>query len=590
MRGLRRAAALLLAPVASLSLGSSSSNQLVSFELPVSGGDDTISGDRKQLVIFFVDVQKSSDICGPATLHINHAPLAQDELGRGSGLLDYAFGGGTITAHWCFLCDGARGDAEDSSPVSQTLFMAVSALDGVALDEEFEFSVTFQQTLPAITAVEGDLLMPRGVDDDDDDGAEDVWDEKQIDGVLDENGEVVWDDAEEDFLNFEEEALELQELREEEFHLRTLIWAKETALMSRLGQPLPPYPGDLPADFDFELEDAAPKECDSIRCRVESWISSIKQMFEANIEGHIVSSTEFGDDVQADRPRVSYSHPHYVLPATSADVSENLADTEEIHIIESMRDGPKEKPMMRLGVHQDSAASANVSSYDTIVQALSPTMQQQHPLISAMGVAAIAFALFSLCGARMIHRRWLAHRVVDDSEHGRRFRGFRRRWNRRHGHRSTREERRARRAARREAFKSGFSALIHRLLSPFLDEEKEAERRRAVAAETTTVQEEIAGLREAAELVENLVAVEEGRGRGGHGYSAVPQPAPAPVVNVSYAGFETEEVRPPSYEEERVVADGFRYTPGSSDRTPSSAVSDTSRGTFTSSDRLGYNK
>lgn len=87
---------------------------------------------------------------------------------------------------------------------------------------------------------------------------------------------------------------------------------------------------------------------------------------------------------------------------------------------------------------------------------------------------------------------------------------------------------------------------------------------------STTLEDDIAGFREVASMVESLVAVEEGRGRS---FDDVRRPQ-----------REEDEVPPPSYEsdsaEASMVADGFRYTPGGHGYPQSTPQ--------TSSDRLGY--
>jgi hypothetical protein len=141
-----------------------------------------------------------------------------------------------------------------------------------------------------------------------------------------------------------------------------------------------------------------------------------------------------------------------------------------------------------------------------------------------------------------------------------------------------RQQRRRRRADRRE--------FVKRLLfGPWLgrhaysdEEEKEAMLQRH--EEETSMEDELASCRMAADMVGDMVAAEEGRALlaaaerrtavGRVEVDAVPQPG-----FVQYMEEEDEEVLP-AYDErsDSSVADGLRYTPGSSAYTPSSSGSD----------------
>lgn len=175
--------------------------------------------------------------------------------------------------------------------------------------------------------------------------------------------------------------------------------------------------------------------------------------------------------------------------------------------------------------------------------------------------------------------------------------------------RGTREERRARRESRREAFRRRRAARKARCKSFFSrlcfgrfcaddgdDEEKTAMmRERSDSEDSSTMEQEIASFRNAANVVGDMVAAEEGRShrqpvcqhyhhaqqqtRPGHEVRRIPAELPSPTSAFpDYHGMQEEAL--PAYEEDSnenssamapsVVTDGFRYTPGSSIYTPSS--------------------
>lgn len=139
-----------------------------------------------------------------------------------------------------------------------------------------------------------------------------------------------------------------------------------------------------------------------------------------------------------------------------------------------------------------------------------------------------------------------------------------------------RQERRRRHAERRE--------FVKRLLfGPWFgrrdyaeDEEKEAMLQRH--EEETSVEEELASCRMAADVVSDIVAAEEGRAplaaqQGGDAAVTTGQVEVGGLQQPSFARYmqeEDEEVLP-AYDErsDSSVADGLRYTPGSSAYTPS---------------------
>lgn len=104
---------------------------------------------------------------------------------------------------------------------------------------------------------------------------------------------------------------------------------------------------------------------------------------------------------------------------------------------------------------------------------------------------------------------------------------------------------------------------------------------------STTMTEEIAQFRNAASVVDDIVSAEEGRARTAayvHGHIPEPIPIPAREESALVRDYDIgsqvgdgEEL--PAYEDNdgsemsSVVADGFRYTPGSSEYSPQQSTS-----------------
>lgn len=177
--------------------------------------------------------------------------------------------------------------------------------------------------------------------------------------------------------------------------------------------------------------------------------------------------------------------------------------------------------------------------------------------------------------------------------------------------RLSREERRALRQARRNAFRrrrarfhqrreacrGAVRDFFRRIFRRVCDEEEKeamlAEHRRrrsglesSAAGEETTMEQEFANFREAAQVVGELVAAEEGRvtantvreRREGETIQiagtipSLPLSPPTPMGSFpDYVGVEDLPAYEADDSDSAVVADGFRYAPGSSEYTPSSS-------------------
>ncbi|KAH8172745.1 hypothetical protein LIA77_07000 [Sarocladium implicatum] len=231
-----------------------------------------------------------------------------------------------------------------------------------------------------------------------------------------------------------------------------------------------------------------------------------------------------------------------------------------------------------------------------------------HALISALAFALFVFVLFSLFSVLYAHRERIRTALAERRarRHDRRRRWFR-----------TWAERRAEKEARKQAIRDFFSHLIGRFLSHSAAEKKAAEEERtqvlletqaeegrlnqseqfvnmseriSLEAQQTSMAQEIAGLRAAAAMVEDIVnATSMPRPQGQPQLQRKSTEAPLAPTRTSMSESITYDDVPPSYEEQShdsaVVADGFRYEPGSRGR-----FSHTMADVSLSSDRLGYDK
>jgi hypothetical protein len=158
-----------------------------------------------------------------------------------------------------------------------------------------------------------------------------------------------------------------------------------------------------------------------------------------------------------------------------------------------------------------------------------------------------------------------------------------------------REECRRRRAFRRAAHKHIIRRFLSRISGNGIDDESTAdyeEKREQLLSESeddlsTTMTEEIVQFRNAASVVDDMVSAEEGRARTVayvHGHQPEPIPIPAREESALMRGYDIgsqvgdgEEL--PAYEDHdgsemsSVIADGFRYTPGSSEYSPQQSAS-----------------
>jgi hypothetical protein len=203
-------------------------------------------------------------------------------------------------------------------------------------------------------------------------------------------------------------------------------------------------------------------------------------------------------------------------------------------------------------------------------------------LLTSLGIMSVVFGISALRGLRVL-RRLMHSKPYHERRAARRVRRALRR-----------ESRAARSNARKVALRELMRNAIGRVFGQDGtdddddgdEDEKFSDKTEIVNQTTNTMEEEISGFRDAAIIVDDLIAAEEGRQerlqRERETTAPERQELPCP-------GYISEDDTPPAYTEEmNLVTDGFRYTPGCMVSRSSGASSATDNGS--DSDRLGYNK
>ncbi|KAL7933766.1 hypothetical protein V8C35DRAFT_303815 [Trichoderma chlorosporum] len=163
MRGLSKAATLILAPTAVLARPLPT-NPVFSRDVPtesafsVAVAVDT-SGSREakaadQTLVFNLDIQESSEACSQAKVRIDGFLLSQDDNGTGQGTFA-SLGGHTVTASWNFTCK----EHKRRIPWDQDLMVTIISLDGETVPET-SFVTSFRQRTPVkVYDVGGDSVI-----------------------------------------------------------------------------------------------------------------------------------------------------------------------------------------------------------------------------------------------------------------------------------------------------------------------------------------------------------------------------------------------------------------------------------------------
>jgi len=292
------------------------------------------------------------------------------------------------------------------------------------------------------------------------------------------------------------------------------------------------------------------------------------------------------------------------LPSPTTTSTEDGKADDDFHTMEqpSEQQQQRVKPVKSFGASKTSPTPSTRSSQTPFAMPSLPPPDKD--LVMTLVLAAIAFTVFSLSSICLIRMRY----TPDIQRRPRR-------------HHETHEERLARDESRRQAVRGFFRGMFCGLLdlhekdeSPEAATSSSSPQGRDLRAEEdarpetppTTMEQELAGFREAASMVSNLIAAEEGR----HSrmmqqrrtqpdditprMPPVPPPRPSLVdpARAMYTGYNNDSSSSlPTYEfanvETSMISDGFRYSPGQFQYAPSSPTETGSQGT-SSSDRLGY--
>ncbi|UNI22002.1 hypothetical protein JDV02_007932 [Purpureocillium takamizusanense] len=477
-----------------------------------------------EALTFRLDVEQSNHACDQGNLRINGHRLNQTVNGGGQGIISRS-GDTAVRANWLFSCLQS-----EKAPYDQAVSVTVYEVDGRPI-EPAGFETFFRQRHPvSIVDVDGaavvnrlhTLSIPQAG----------TQERPLTNGVYgqDKNeaeprptlATAVQDDI-------HSKVQELDLLRIQARRLGDLIFEKEQAIAQLLGKK-PPVPS-VKVD-----------NCESIRCVLSYLSRKFKDATGtlgkdlAELKGFVADA----DDVRLPTPD-DLNADFWREAQTDDDVEdENEPDVYEITNKDGSWEWEEEVVLTAEEVTALQEADRHAYRFH----------RRQPRLLTAIALAILAICSLSLWAIHHLHRRTRQASRNETQALG----STECQW-------SLREscaERRARRQARKESVRAVVQGLLSRWKGARHDdlEKTVEEKAQDVEEGDTTMEEEIAQFREAAAMVGDIVAAEEGRARRSHqGQNAV-----------DVGGDEADS--PPSYEsvsnESSVVANGFRYTPGSS--------------------------
>ncbi|KAM0368246.1 hypothetical protein ACHAPK_006760 [Fusarium culmorum] len=527
------------------------------------------------------DVEESEEVCGPASIKLNGEPLNQDAKGHGVGSF-LVNNETTISAEWAFECIGPK-----EFPFGQSMRFNVKALDDMAVNDESSFWMTFKQTAPVRISDVGNaayvwsLSVPFSKENNTSTGDKSTADHPP----------PIWESTHRDFQDPEEELqvelMELEALHKQILQLEQLVEEREASVAKKLGKKYPPPP---PSTYKKI------KDCDGVQCvlhTVKDGVRHTAHRFYDHVFGHPPPPPHHGPPHGPHHGNGTHPHPphhgppHHGPPPSPPPHHGHPFPFPGGHpppphcppcACDPHHGNPPPPPPPPPHHHEDGPHGPHHGGphHPEGFRAEGheghppPPPPPHHPIIVILGVLAIALALFSGIAIAYIHRR--IARLSPESR-----RAIRRAF------RQSPEERR-----KGSALKAAYRAFVSRCVENDEDE-KEAmlhgeRRRRSSSASSVTMEEEIASFREAANMVDGIVAAEEGHSAHTRSYSYIsgssgsshPTHHSAPAA---YRNFPDDESLPAYDDDERdssVVSDGCRYTPGSSDYTPSATGSNAS--------------
>ncbi|KAM0257534.1 hypothetical protein ACHAQJ_004348 [Trichoderma viride] len=229
MRGLGKAATLILAPTAVLtrplpmdpaSSGGAPVNSAFAVAVAVDSSSSKDAKTADQTLVFNLDIQESSEACNEAKVRIDGYLLSQDDNGTGQGTFA-SLDGHTVTASWNFTCR----EHVRRVPWDQDLAVTIMSLDGEAVPETTFFTSFRQRTPVKVYDVGGDSVVytteghaPSRVDQD-----------KLLDKIKDITGLSEVDDE------IQSEIKDIVSMEHQIHELRELVRVKQRKVLDGLG-------------------------------------------------------------------------------------------------------------------------------------------------------------------------------------------------------------------------------------------------------------------------------------------------------------------------------------------------------------------
>ncbi|KAH0532304.1 hypothetical protein TsFJ059_001013 [Trichoderma semiorbis] len=452
MRGLSKAATLILAPTAVLTRPLPISSRGVPTESAFSVAvavDTSGSIDAKkvdQTLVFNLDIQESSEACSQANVRIDGFLLSQDDNGTGQGTFA-SQDGHTVTASWNFTCK----EHVRRVPWDQDLTVTIISLDGETIPET-SFVTSFRQRTPVkVYDVGGDSLVytteghaPTRID------KERVLERiKTLTGLSDVDDETKADIG--DIISIETQMRELGE------HIKT----KQRKVLDKLGIK-PPTPA-----FNFQtFYQTAKLASSTLRGTMEHWLGSVLGIPVECDHHHRHHDHGHGNH---------HRHPH--RPHKETDV-----------VVSMQVDGEGGQRFFYYRDRDDTDSSST---------RLTPTPPRRNVTYFPLFAIIFTFHLALFFVLRSIRQRMHSRRARNHSN--------------RVCRRETRTQRRIERRARRNGAHQRTTNFFCSIRDLFQTKRIELNEKTAmlIHEEDTSMEDELASFQEAASVISDLVAVQE---------------------------------------------------------------------------------
>ncbi|KAJ4864578.1 hypothetical protein T069G_01108 [Trichoderma breve] len=452
MRGLSKAATLILAPTAVLTRPLPISSRGVPTESAFSVAvavDTSGSRDAKtvdQTLVFNLDIQESSEACSQAKVRIDGFLLSQDDNGTGQGTFA-SQDGHTVTASWNFTCK----EHVRRVPWDQDLTVTIISLDGETIPET-SFVTSFRQRTPVkVYDVGGDSLVytteghaPTRLD------KERVLERiKTLTGLSDVDDETKADIG--DIISIETQMRELGE------HIKT----KQRKVLDKLGIK-PPTPA-----FNFQtFYQTAKLASSTLRGTMEHWLGSVLGIPVECDHHHRHHDHGHGNH---------HRHPH--RPHKETDV-----------VVSMQVDGEGGQRFFYYRDRDDTDSSST---------RLTPTPPRRNVTYFPLFAIIFTFHLALFFVLRSIRQRMHSRRARNHSN--------------RVCRRETRSQRRIERQARRNGAHQRTTNFFCSIRDLFQTKRIELNEKTAmlIHEEDTSMEDELASFQEAASVISDLVAVQE---------------------------------------------------------------------------------